>query len=61
MKQILFAAALVLASSSAWADGPSDPIIEPEVIVADTVSSGGGDDWVVIFMAIITVGLGIVK
>jgi len=61
MKHILFASAISLAAGAAWADGLSDPVIEPEIVIEDTVNSAGGDDWVVIFMTIITIGMAAAK
>ena len=42
MKKVALAAALSLAATSAFAGGLDAPIIEPEIIVEDTGSSGGG-------------------
>ena len=41
MKKIALAAALSVAASSAFAGGLVQPIIEPEVVKAQTSSSGG--------------------
>lgn len=41
MKKIALAAALSLAASSAYAGGPVEPIMEPEVVVEDSGTSGG--------------------
>jgi hypothetical protein len=42
MKSIALAAALSLAATSAFAGAVSEPMMEPEVIVADSSSSSGG-------------------
>ena len=41
MKKIALAAALSLAASTAFAGGLAAPIVEPEVVKAQTSSSGG--------------------
>lgn len=41
MKKIALAAALSLAASSAFAGGPVEPIMEPEVVVEDSSTSSG--------------------
>ena len=41
MKKIALAAALSLAGTSAFAGGPVEPIMEPEVIVEETGTAGG--------------------
>jgi len=56
MKTILLASAFCIAAAAASASGPSDPIIEPEIIVTETVKASGSDDWVVLFMVAITFG-----
>lgn len=38
-----------------------EPVIEPEIIVVDTVESAGSDDWVVPFMTLITIGMALIK
>ena len=42
MKKIALAAAFSLAASTAFAGNLSDPIIEEDVVIADTASSSGG-------------------
>ncbi len=42
MKKIALAAAFSVAASTAFAGSYVEPIIEPEVIVEDTASSGAG-------------------
>jgi hypothetical protein len=41
MKKLALAAALSVAATSAFAGGPVEPIMEPEVIVEESPSSGG--------------------
>jgi FtsH-binding integral membrane protein len=42
MKKIALAAALSLATTSAFAGGMAEPVMEPEVVAAKTSSSAGG-------------------
>ena len=42
MKKIALAAALSLATTSAFAGGAVEPVMEPEVVAAQTASSSGG-------------------
>lgn len=55
MKKIAFAAALALASTSAFAGGMSVPVMEPEVVVMETAegSSAGGYTIPLILLAIV--------
>ena len=55
MKKIAFAAALALASTSAFAGGMSEPVMVPEVVVEETAqgSSGGGLVVPLVLLAII--------
>jgi hypothetical protein len=41
MKKLALAAALSLTATSVFAGGPVEPIMEPEVIVEETGTSGG--------------------
>ena len=41
MKKVALAAALSLAATSAYAGGPVQPIMEPEVVVEETGTAGG--------------------
>ncbi len=55
------AAAFSLIATSVVAGSYGDPIVVPEVIVADTVESAGSDDWVLalmIFLTIVVAGAG---
>ena len=42
MKKVALAAALSVAATTAFAGGYEEPIIEPEIIVEDTLSSNAG-------------------
>jgi hypothetical protein len=42
MKKLALAAALTVAASTAFAGGMVEPIMEPEVVEANTSSSAGG-------------------
>ncbi|MBL4929107.1 hypothetical protein [Fuscibacter oryzae] len=42
MKKIALATALSLASTTAFAGGVVEPVMEPEVVAAKTTSSSGG-------------------
>ncbi len=55
MKKLALAFVLSAAATTAFAGGTSEPVIEPEVIVAGT-SSSGGDNWVGILMTLLTFG-----
>ena len=61
MKKILTSCLFCLAASAAVASGPTDPVIEPEIIVEETAASSGGDDWVVLFMVALTFGTALLK
>ena len=55
MKKIAFAAALALASTSAFAGGYSAPVMQPEVVVTEAAegSSAGGYVVPLILLAIV--------
>ena len=59
MKKIFLATAFSAVALTARADGYSEPVIVPEIVVEDTVRSGG-DDWVVIMMTLVTIGAALV-
>ena len=42
MKKLALAAALTVAASTAFAGGMAEPVMEPEVVEANTSSSAGG-------------------
>ncbi len=42
MKKFVLAAALTLATSTAFAGGMAEPVMEPEVVAEKTSSSAGG-------------------
>ena len=42
MKKLALAAALSVAASNAFAGGMAEPVMEPEVVEANTSSSAGG-------------------
>ena len=59
MKTIIIATGLTIAASTyAWADGPSDPIVVPVMGAAEieAATSSGGDNWVGIMMTILLFG-----
>ncbi len=53
MKKLALAAALSLAATSAYAGGPIEPIMEPEVIVEETGTSPGGIIVPLVLLAVI--------
>lgn len=53
--------AVVLAITPASAGNYVEPVIEPDIIIKETVKTGGSDDWVVPFMTLITIGMAILK
>lgn len=55
MKYVTSALLVVTLTSAAMADGLSDPVIEPDIIEADT-SSSGGDNWVIAIMTLAVFG-----
>ncbi|MDJ0827085.1 MAG: hypothetical protein QNJ16_16450 [Rhodobacter sp.] len=55
MKNVLFAAAISLAATSAHAGSYGAPVIEPEVIIEETAASSSNDDWVGVMMAFLTI------
>ena len=42
MKKLALAAALSVAATTSFAGGMAEPVMEPEVVKAETSSSGGG-------------------
>ena len=50
MKRTLIAVAFVTAASTVSAGNLSDPVVDPEIIVTETVKSAGNDDWVIALM-----------
>jgi len=59
MRPVFLAAAISAMAGMAWADGPSDPVIEPEVIEAET--SSGGDEWFGLLMTLVVFGVAATK
>ncbi|WP_421702360.1 hypothetical protein [Aliiroseovarius sp.] len=52
MKKIILAAALTLSANSVFADGYTDPIVEPAVIIEEAASSSSHGILVPIMMLI---------
>ena len=61
MKRLVLAVALSYLAAPAFADGPSVPIIEPEVIIVETAASSGGDNWVGILLTLIVFGAALAR
>jgi hypothetical protein len=55
MKTILATLLIVSSLSPAIAGGLPEPVMEEEVIITDTASSGG-DEWVGIMMTVLVLG-----
>ncbi len=53
MNRTLIAAAFVAAASSVSAGNMSDPVVEPEVVISETVKSAGNDEWVLGMMTFV--------
>lgn len=56
MKKVALAVALSAAASTAFAGGLDEPIVEPEIIVEDTGSSGG---WIVPVLLLVLLGVAV--
>ena len=59
MKNILLAGAFAVTASTSWAGGMSAPMIEPEIVIQETVATAGSDAWVGVLMTLLTVGMGV--
>jgi hypothetical protein len=61
MKNLFCACTFSVVASTAFAGGYDEPIIQPEIVMTETVKSAGSDEWVLVLMTLLTVGLGVVK
>ncbi|MDJ0629791.1 MAG: hypothetical protein QNJ44_16145 [Rhodobacter sp.] len=57
MKKVLLAAAFSLAATGVFAGSYGEPVMEPEIIIEETVASSGSDEWVGVMMAFLTIVL----
>lgn len=61
MKNLLCACAFSFAATAVTAGSYNEPIVEPEIVMTETVKSAGSDDWVLAWLTVLTIGLAIVK
>ena len=61
MKNLICACAFSFAATAAFSGGYQEPVVEPEIVMTETVKSAGSDEWVFIMMTLITLGLGVVN
>lgn len=59
MKHLLCACAISFAATSAFAGNYIEPIIEPEIVITETVKSAGNDEWAIALLTFLTIGLAI--
>ncbi len=61
MKNLLCACAFSFVATAAVSGGYDEPIIQPEIVMTETVKSAGSDEWILAWLTVLTIGLAIVK
>jgi len=61
MKNLICACAFSFAATAAFSGGYQEPVVEPEIVMTETVKSAGSDEWILAWLTVLTIGLAIVK
>ena len=61
MKNIFCACAFSIVATISFAGGYQEPVIQPEIVMTETAKSAESDEWVLIMMTLLTVGMAVVK